>query len=123
MGQRRSLHYTVGGQGFQRETSSHWNSTVTPLFAFGLMNRLPVAGGADYLLLSLYTPHHDYGLQDILDWGSIIYHGNNIIEIQDVFPPSWKKKNRLNNVAIAIAPRYNFVVLYDDKGESEMYAL
>jgi hypothetical protein len=82
---------------------------------------LSLAGAADRLLLSLYTPHHDYGTQEILDWGSIIYHGNNVIQIEDAFPPSWEK-NRLNNVAIAIAARYNFVVLYDHKGESEKHA-
>jgi hypothetical protein len=83
---------------------------------------LALAGAADCLLLSLYTPHHDYSKQEILDWGFINSYGNHVIEIEDAFPPSWKK-NRLNNVAIAVAPRYNFVVLYDDEGESEKHAL
>lgn len=76
----------------------------------------------DCLLLSLYTPHHDYPRQEILDWGFIMYKSSDVIEIADAFPPSWAK-NRLNNVAIATAPRYNLVVLYDHEGESEKDAL
>jgi hypothetical protein len=74
----------------------------------------------------LHTPAHSDNkrLQIIQDWHVIGYSQQHKLELKNArwdptperrLPATWPT-NRLNNVAIATAPAYNAVVLYDEEG-------